>query len=278
MISQIDRVLELQRKQEVDCKEVFTNVVAILSGKGGTGKTFFASNAAFLFAQNHGKVLLIDLDYNLSNLNYVFNRAIKKTINSFLANVDNFTSVITNISPNLDIIFGESGKLNKTELSESDANRIFQNIKSLEDKYDLVLLDLGAGASSEVLYTASKAASVIIVTTPEPPAIIDSYVVTKLLNINYDTKNISVVINNCSAHQEGTIAFENLQSAVTHFLDADISCLSVIPHSPEVRSSIMEQKVFAQFYGNHPITAELNRTLVKVIKSLQLLNINHTDC
>jgi len=277
MIGQIDRVLELQKKRDGDCKGVFTNVVAILSGKGGTGKTFFASNSAFLFAQNYGKVLLIDLDYNLSNLNYIFYQTLKKTINSFLDNADNFESVITNISLNLDIIFGDSGKLNKTEISESDVDRIFHNIKSLENKYDLILLDLGAGVSSAVLYTASKASSVIIVTTPEPPAIIDSYVITKLLSVNYDTKIISVIINNCSTDREGTIAFENLQSAVTHFLNTNISCLSVIPHSSEVRSSIMEQKIFVQFFGNHSITAELNRTLVKVIKNLQLLNINHSD-
>jgi len=76
-------------------------------------------------------------------------------------------------------------------------------------------------------YAASKASSPIIITTPEPPAVMDAYVITKLLNVNYNVLNIHVVINTCSTEEEGITAFENLRNAVAHFLGADITCLSL---------------------------------------------------
>ncbi|NWF88865.1 MAG: AAA family ATPase [Ignavibacteriaceae bacterium] len=277
MIGQIDRILELERKQKKEEHTPSKNIVAILSGKGGTGKTFLASNLAFLFAKNHGKVLLIDLDYNLSNLNYVFNQSINKTINSFLENIDDFESTITNVTQNLDVIFGESGKVRKTNLSESDIDRIYSHLNKIENKYDLILLDLGAGASSEILYAVSKSCSAIIVTTPEPPAIIDSYVVSKLLYLNYGYNNIYAVINNCNNNEEGTTAFENLRSAVTHFLGIDIKCLSIILNSSDVRQSLMQQKLFAQSFNEHTILTSLDKALSGIIKNLQLFNINHFE-
>jgi len=77
------------------------------------------------------RFLLVDLDHNLSNLNIIFNKTNPKTINCFLESTDKFIDVITNAASNLDVIFGESGKLNKTELSKSDIDRIFCKIESV---------------------------------------------------------------------------------------------------------------------------------------------------
>lgn len=277
MIGQIDRVAEIEFLKNKNVNHLADNIVSILSGKGGTGKTFLAANSAYLFSKNYGKVLLVELNHNLSNLSSFFNININNTISSFLESKASFSEIITKVSPTLHIIFGDSGKLNKTELTEHDINRIFQNLATLSKSYDLILLDTGSGANRTTLYAASLSNSIILVSTPEPTAIMDAYVISKLLYHNYDVKAISVLFNNCLTEDEGITSYENLQNAVRHFLNISVEHIASIPQSGTVRSSVMNQQLFAKFNPDHEVTAILSAALNKVINNLQLFNINHSQ-
>jgi flagellar biosynthesis protein FlhG len=147
MTGQLDRISELEKLYTNEEKnDVGNKIVAITSGKGGTGKTFIAANFAYQFSKTH-KVLLVDLDFNLSNLHVLFNEHPQKTLNTFLKSKTNFSEIISSYNSNLDIIFGDSGLSNMPKPSFNQLNRLFIEITNLTSIYDLIIFDLGAGVS-----------------------------------------------------------------------------------------------------------------------------------
>lgn len=273
MTGQLDRIRDLEKLFSSDENIFSENIVTVASGKGGTGKTFFAANFAYQYSLSH-KVLLIDADFNLSNLHLLFNENPQKTLNTFLESKSGFDEIITKYNPNLDIIFGESGSINSDKPSFNQINKLLGEINNLASKYDLILFDLGAGISDENLHILSKAKSKIIVTNPEPTSLMDAYVLIKLLKSNKHHAGIHIALNRCVEDGEGTEAFKNLKSAVDHFLKTGINFLVEIPESTEVRKSIIDQKLFAQFNKSSKVISALNIAASKISKIHQVFNIN----
>ncbi len=273
MTGQLDRIRELEKFFSSDENIVSENIVAVASGKGGTGKTFFAANFAYQYSLTH-KVLLIDADFNLSNLHLLFNENPQKTLNTFLESKSGFDEIITKYNLNLDIIFGDSGSIGSEKPSFNQLNKLLSELNNLASKYDLIVFDLGAGISDENLHILSKAKSKIIVTNPEPTALMDAYVLIKLLKSNKHQDGIHIAINRFIENGEGTEAFNNLKSAVDHFLKTEINFLVEIPESTDVRKSIIDQKLFAQFNKSSKVINALNDAAGKISKIHQVFNIN----
>ncbi len=275
MTGQLDRIRELEKLYDSEQNNSSEKIVAITSGKGGTGKTFFAANFAFQYSKKH-KVLLIDLDFNLSNLHLLFNSNPQKTLNAFFESKVLFTEIITNYTSNLDIIFGDSGFSSQGKPTFNQMNKMFSEINRLAGKYDLIVFDLGAGVSDENLHILSKAKSKIIITNPEPTALMDAYVLIKLLKSNSNTDGIFITINRCVDQSEGSQAFQNLKSAVDHFLKIQINFLVDIPETSEVRKSIIDQKLLAEKTQSNQAINSVNQSIDKISKIHQVLNINQS--
>jgi flagellar biosynthesis protein FlhG len=275
MTGQLDRIRELEKLYDSEQNNSLEKIVAITSGKGGTGKTFFAANFAYQYSKKH-KVLLIDLDFNLSNLHLLFNSHPQKTLNTFFESKVLFTEIITNYNSNLDIIFGDSGFSSQGKPTFNQMNKMFGEINSLANKYDLIIFDLGAGVSDENLHILSKAKSKIIITNPEPTALMDAYVLVKLLKSNGNTSGIFITVNRCIDQSEGSQAFQNLKSAVDHFLKIQINFLVDIPETSEVRKSIIDQKLLAEKNHSNQAIVSINQSIDKISKIHQVLNINQS--
>ncbi len=183
MTGQLDRIRELEKLQSAEKNDISQKILAVASGKGGTGKTFFAANFALQYAKSH-KVLLIDMDINLSNLHLLFNVYPQKTLNNFFESKEVFVEIISKYNSNLNIIFGDAGMLNQSRPSFNQFGKMFSEINNLAEKYDLIVFDLGAGVSEENLYILSKAKIKLILTNPEPTALMDAYVLIKHLKNN----------------------------------------------------------------------------------------------
>jgi flagellar biosynthesis protein FlhG len=275
MTGQLDRIRELEKLYDSEQNNSTEKIVAITSGKGGTGKTFFAANFAFQYSKKH-KVLLVDLDFNLSNLHLLFNSHPQKTLNGFFDSKVLFTEIITNYTSNLDIIFGDSGFSSQGKPTFNQMNKMFSEINNLARKYDLIVFDLGAGVSDENIHILSKAKSKIIITNPEPTALMDAYVLIKLLKNNGNTDGIFITINRCVDQSEGSLAFQNLKSAVDHFLKIQINFLVDIPETSEVRKSIIDQKLLAEKTQTNQAITSINQSIDKISKIHQVLNINQS--
>jgi flagellar biosynthesis protein FlhG len=275
MTGQLDRIRELEKLYDSDQNNSTEKIVAITSGKGGTGKTFFAANFAYQYSRKH-KVLLIDLDFNLSNLHLLFNSHPKKTLNTFFESKVLFAEIITSYTSNLDVIFGDSGFSSQGKPTFNQMNKMFSEINSLASKYDLIVFDLGAGVSDENLHILSKSKSKIIITNPEPTALMDAYVLIKLLKSNNNTNGIFITVNRCIDQSEGSQAFQNLKSAVDHFLKIPINFLVDIPETSEVRKSIIDQKLLAEKSRSNQAITSINQSIDKISKIHQVLNINQS--
>lgn len=273
MTGQLDRIRELEKLYNSEENNISDKIVAVTSGKGGTGKTFIAANFAYQYAKTH-RVLLIDVDFNLSNLHLLFNAHPQKTLNTFFESKAVFAEIISNYNSNLDIIFGDSGLSRQGKPSFNQINKMFSEINNILSNYDLIVFDLGAGVSDENLHILSKARTKLIITNPEPTALMDAYVLIKLLKSNDNANGIYIAVNRCVDDTEGSQAFQNLKAAVDHFLKVAVNFLVEIPESSEVRKSIIDQKLFAETNLSNGIINSINRAAGKISKIHQVLNIN----
>jgi flagellar biosynthesis protein FlhG len=274
MTGQLDRIRELEKLYSTEENSNASNkIVVVTSGKGGTGKTFFAANFAHQFSKSHS-VLLVDVDFNLSNLHLLFNSHPQKTLNDFFESKVVFKEIVSSYNSNLDIIFGDSGLSSQGKPSFNQINKMFNEVNNIATNYDLIVFDLGAGVSDENLHILSKAKTKLIITNPEPTALMDAYVLIKLLKNNENTEGIYIVINRCAEESEGQQAFQNLKSAVDHFLKVSVNFLNELPESSEVRKSIIDQKLLSENNQSNQVITSIKNTADKISKIHQVLNIN----
>ena len=246
MFGQAERLFELNKfTTSSDELDVAPKIFAITSGKGGTGKSYLAANIALKLAETGNRVLLVDMDINLSNQNVLFNVSIKKTIYHYLLYNQCLSDIIeqSSINPNLSIIFGESGKFDHPKLSEEKATNIFIDFRNLANQFDVIILDTSSRIENDLLQILLKSDEIILVTTPEPTSVMDGYAINKLLKNNGSETSVNVIVNKCFNEKEALEAFENLEKATKHFLQREITYLGRVSFSEEIVRSIQSQSL-----------------------------------
>jgi len=258
-----------------NCRQ-YKKIFSFTSGKGGTGKTFLALNSAYALARLQKRVLVIDLDFNLANLHLLLNVNPLSTLNEFFLGKKTLFDTITNLNNNIDAIFGEPGSSNMPHLSDSQLNILFSNIRKISGNYDYILIDTGAGANSTIINLLKRCDENIFVVTPEPTSVMDAYVLMKFLYQNSGKNLFPVIINKCNDEHDGVQAFEKLQTAVTHFLNIELINLGSVNYSEEIRSSLIEQKLFINSYILSPEAEQILELAGRINEYLQMANNNHT--
>lgn len=276
MTGQLERIIELNKLSGKIIDPTIPNLISILSGKGGTGKTFVSTNLAYAASKKNRKVLLIDFDSNLSNIQLLINAKFDRTLYEYFTNTNSLKEVITNQNKFLDIIFGDSGRLDYPKLDKSSLQFFLEDLKSLSNEYDFIIIDLGSGASEEILYLARNSSLNLLVTNPEPTAIIDAYVMIKLLKNENFIGSIKIIMNKCLSQEEGVSSYANLKTAVDHFLQADISLAFSLLQDSDVHQSIVNQKLYLENSSDSPNAKALNQFSSEIIKFDQVLNINQS--
>lgn len=258
MIGQAERLYELNSlKRASGKKNPGCPIVAFTSGKGGTGKSFTSLNLAYALARVNKKVLVVDLDANLSNLNIMLN--VKSDINlyHFFRDQALLNELIYKYEPNLDFIFGDSGKTDHPPLDEGNIEYLFEHLHGISSKYDFIFLDTAAGAGNDIISVLSRCTFTVIVTTPEPTSIMDAYVILKLLSKHNDKVDKYIIINKSSSLVEGKNSFENLNKASVHFLKQKLLLLGVIEFGEEVGKSILNQSLLIKNNSQSRIAKEI---------------------
>lgn len=275
MTGQLDRIIQLEKLFNNNKQTPSSKKVAIASGKGGTGKTFFVSNLAYQLSKTK-KILLVDLDFNLANIHMLFNSHPQKTLNDYFESRNLFEEVVTKYSSTLNIVFGKAGYSDRELPSLMQINKMLDEADKLSDKYDLILFDLGAGISKENIFVLSRSDIKIVVATPEPTALMDAYVLIKQLIVNSAEKNIFVAINRVVESNETEQSFDNLKTAVSHFLKTRIDFLVSIPESLLIRKSIIEQNLYTKQQKTDAVVEAFSSAADKINKINQMFNINHS--
>ena len=170
-------------------------ITAITSGKGGVGKTFVSANLAAAFAQRGEKVLVLDADLGLANLDVVLNLVPKITLHHVFTGQHTLAEATLPAPGGFSVLLAGSGMVEYSRLTPEVRDKLIEVIETVKPLYDRVLLDTGAGISDVVLYTVSLADEVLVVATPEPTSLTDAYATVKVLANTQGRRHIRMVCN-----------------------------------------------------------------------------------
>ena len=215
------------------------DVVTVASGKGGVGKTLTTINLAMSMTGIGKKVLILDGDLGLSNVNVVLGLEPRYNINDALEHDVPIEKIVLEGPLGIKLIPSGSGITKLTGLSFAKKVRILDAIEDLKSDADVLIIDTGAGIGEDVLHLNAMGDEVVVVTTPEPHAITDAYAFMKVMNGGFERKKFSVLINMTNSIDEGLKVFRKLADVGRRFLDIDLELLGVIPKDVQVQRDVL---------------------------------------
>ncbi len=235
-----------------------TRVLSITSGKGGVGKTAVVSNVAVSLAKQGKKVLIIDADLGLANVDVVLGLSPAYNLNHFFNGERTLEEVMVEGPHGVKILPAGSGVQQYTRLDGQLKMRLIDSLDALEEHFDVVLIDTEAGISDNVTYFNVAAQDILVVTTPEPTAITDAYALMKLLSTQYHQKRFLLAVNSVRSADEGLDVFEKLTMVSGRYLDIFLDYLGCIPYDKKMHESVRQQQVMVDLFPDHKVAKSFN--------------------
>lgn len=274
MNEQASRLIQLLQLEKKELKSGNAKVISVCSGKGGTGKTFFAANFAFALSNIGKRVLLIDFDLNLSNLNIILNQTSANSISEFFEQRKSLDELIFSYSKNLHLIFGDSGKEYFPRISKEIIDYFFISLNKISVNYDFIIIDSAAGASDITIQQLLNSDYNIIVTSSEPTAVMDAYVLMKLLKAENSSSIKLVVINKASDEEDGRNSFQNIFVACKHFLEEEPIYLGSISFDIAAHKSVVNQQLLLENDETAKSSIEIKFIAKSFVEFVQVANNN----
>jgi len=225
-----------------------TRVFSITSGKGGVGKTAVVANIAVVLAQKGKRVLILDADLGLANIDVVFGLAPAYNLNHFFSGDQELTDILVEGPLGIRILPAGSGVQRFTRLDSGQKLRLLEALDAMHNDFDYVLIDTEAGISENVTYFNTAAQEILVVTTPEPTAITDAYALMKLLSNQYHEKHFNLIVNFINSEEEALDVYRKLTMVANRYLDISIDYLGSIPRDKQMVEAIRRQQVMVQLY------------------------------
>ncbi len=234
-------------------------VIAVTSGKGGVGKTNVTANLAVLAARVGKRVLIIDADLGLANVEIVFGVKPRYHIGDLLNGTHTAAEVLTEGPAGIKILAAGSGVQALTQLDEGAKLHLVAALDGLGDAFDLVLIDSGAGIGDNVLFFVGAASEAILVVNPEPTSIVDAYAVIKVLSQQSRVGQFGVIVNNVVDELPAREIFPKLTTVTKRFLSASVRHLGYIPRDENLHRSIMAQTPLVDLFPLSPASRALEQ-------------------
>lgn len=238
--------MTIERKpDETPAAPVFrrgTNMIAVASGKGGVGKTWFSITLSHALAKQGKKVLLFDGDLGLANVDVQLGLMPKRDLNDVIRGRLGLDKVTQRYEEGgFDIVAGRSGQASLSALPSQRLTMLRDQLLEVANSYDVVVMDLGAGVDRTVRMFSATATKTLLVTTDEPTSLTDAYAFIKLGSAAGMSKHISVVINQATSVLEGEKTYKTLLKACENFLRLSPPLAGMIRHDARVKDSIRHQ-------------------------------------
>ena len=213
-------------------------VITVTSGKGGVGKSTIALNAAIALTDLGKSVLLVDADENLGNITTMLGIAPATTIADVAENSTDIDDALLSPLPRLKLLAGASGDP-RFDFRGAD---LVNSLRTIEERVDVIIVDTSAGIGRETIGALLASDRSILVTTPEPTAILDAYAMMKRLTAEKADHPVNVLLNNVRVPRDGDEAIDKLGTAVRHFLHREMSSLGSLPADQHVAEAVMRQQ------------------------------------
>ncbi len=232
-------------------------ILAITSGKGGVGKTFISANLAAALARQGERVLVLDADLGLANLDVVLNLFPKITLHDVFTGKAELEQAILPAPGGFSVLLAGSGLVEYSRLTPEVRDQLQKIIDTLAPRYDRILLDTGAGISDVVLYAVSLADEVMVVATPEPTSLTDAYATIKVLATQQQRRAILMTVNQVNRAGEGRAIRAQLQLVIDRFVSPGLDqpgaglkleLMGEIPIDPSVREAVKKRQLLVEAF------------------------------
>ena len=231
-----------------------SRIITVTSGKGGVGKTSVSINLAIQFRLQDKSVIIFDADFGLANIEVMIGAIPKYNLSDLIYRGKDLNDIIMKGPMDIGFISGGSGISGFGDLTKDQLTYLVYKIKELESMADIIIIDTGAGISSAVMDFVVVSNEVILVTTPEPTSITDSYSLLKALNKRDDfdksQNHIKIVANRVRSYEEGANLYNKLNVVVNKFLNFNIEFLGIIENDDNMSKAVIQQKPISMAYPN----------------------------
>ncbi|MDE2147370.1 MAG: MinD/ParA family protein [Burkholderiales bacterium] len=246
-------------------------IMAVTSGKGGVGKTFVAANLAAALARGGRRVLVLDADLGLANLDVVLNLYPKITLHDVFTGRSALAEAILPAPGGFHVLLAGSGMVEYSRLTPELREQLQAVIAEIAPRYDHVLLDTGAGISDVVLYTVSLAGALLLVVTPEPTSLTDAYATIKVLATTQGRRQVGLVVNQTRQPGEGRGVRQQLQQVVDRYVNPGLSSpvrielLGELPLDGAVRESVQRRQLLLELMPGSPAAIGIVRVAARLL-------------
>lgn len=241
----MDQAQQLRNIIKANQQRPLARVITVTSGKGGVGKSNTAINLAVQFRKMGQRVIILDADFGLANIEIMFGAVPKHSLYDLIYKGMNMKDIITWGPGEVGFISGGSGIVGMSALSRDYLTYIIKNLAELDAMADVIIIDTGAGISDAVLEFLVASGEIILVTTPEPTSITDAYSLLKALSrhgrFSGDYSQIKVVSNRVETESEGKSLFDKLNVVVSRYLNLPLEYLGSVPQDKELSAAVMQQ-------------------------------------
>jgi flagellar biosynthesis protein FlhG len=241
-------------------------VIAITSGKGGVGKTNIAANLGYCLATMKKNVMVLDADMGLANLDLILGLTPTYNLCHVLHGEKTLKETIVGGPGGMMILPASSGIQELSEMSVSQKAHLLDEMSTIDDFMDFVLIDTGAGISSNVMYFNAAAREIIVIVTPEPTSMTDAYALMKILYQRHSRKRFRLIVNMVKDETEAKAVYQRLSTAMGHFLNLGVEYLGFIPSDSKLSDAVRIQKPITAAWPSSPAARSL-RQIAKQICS-----------
>ncbi|MEK2688955.1 MinD/ParA family protein [Bdellovibrio sp. GT3] len=242
-----------------------TRTISITSGKGGVGKTTLVANLALSLAQKGKKVLILDGDLGMANVDIMFGAKSQGSIHDILAGRKEMKDILLEVSKDVFLIPGGSGVVEFNNLNHFERRAMVEAIGSLPMGFDFLLIDTAPGIAENVLFLNSAAQSVSVVITPDPSSFADAYALIKVLNKNYKVNHFSIICNQVRDEEEGMSLYKRFNDVVNRFLYIGLDYWGSVPNDSVLRKATQMQRLIVR----HDVGAESSKAIRQISAQLE---------
>ncbi|MDP3502968.1 MAG: MinD/ParA family protein [Myxococcales bacterium] len=233
-------------------------VIGVTSGKGGVGKSNVAANLAVLAARGGRRVLVLDADLGLANVEILYGLKPRYHLGHLLDGDVPVRDIVVEGPEGVKVLPAGHGLQALTRLDEAQRMRLVAAVDQLEEDFDIIFVDCGAGIGDNVLFFIGAAQEALLVVSPEPTSLTDAYATLKVLCQEGGARFFNVVVNQAPNEAVAKDIFDKLSSVVSRFLGAKMRWLGWVPRDENVHRAVMSQKPLVGLFPSSPATRALN--------------------
>lgn len=227
-------------------------VIAVTGGKGGVGKTNVSLNMAVAMAQQGQRVLVLDADLGLANVDVLLGLRVRRNLAHVLAGECAIDDILVEGPAGIKIVPAASGVRSMVELSGAEHAGLIRAFSTLQDDFDVLIIDTAAGISDMVLSFARASQDVVLVVCDEPASITDAYALVKMLSREHGVFRFKVIANMVNTMREGQVLFNKLTKVTDRFLDVALELAAIVPFDENLRKCVRKQKLIVEVAPKSP--------------------------